>query len=67
MKKFLTPFLSLFFLNASAQLDVDTTLTPQQAVEDIFLSNGIFISNVTCNGVAASTLNAGVGTFVSNG
>ena len=67
MKKILTPFLSLFFLQASAQLDVDTTLTPQQAVEDIFLSNGIFISNVTCNGVAANTLNAGVGTFVSNG
>jgi len=67
MKKLLLPFLSLLILQASAQLEVDTTLTPQQAVEDIFLSNGIFISNVTCNGVAANTLNTGVGTFVSNG
>jgi hypothetical protein len=67
MKKIFLPLLSVFFMQASAQLQVDTTLTPQQAVEDIFLSNGIFISNVTCNGVAANTLNAGVGTFVSNG
>ena len=67
MKKLLLPLLSFFFLQASAQLEVDTTLTPQQAVEDIFLSNGIFIANVTFNGASASTLNAGVGTFVSNG
>jgi hypothetical protein len=67
MKKILLPLLSFFVLQASAQLDVDTTLTPQQAVEDIFLSNGIFISNVTYNGFTANTLNAGVGTFVSNG
>jgi hypothetical protein len=67
MKKILLPFLSLILLQASAQLEVDTTLTPQQAVEDIFLSNGIFISNITYNGVAANTLNSAVGTFVSNG
>ena len=67
MKKILLPLLSFVFLQASAQLVVDTTLTPQQAVEDIFLSNGIFISNVTYNGAAANTLNAGVGTFMSNG
>ncbi len=67
MKKILLPLFSFLFLHASAQLEVDTTLTPQQAVEDIFLSNGIFISNVTCNGVAANSLNAGVGTFQSNG
>ncbi|MFN5620039.1 MAG: choice-of-anchor L domain-containing protein [Flavobacteriales bacterium] len=67
MKKILLPLLSFFFLQSSAQLAVDTTLTPQQAVEDIFLSNGIFISNVTYNGLSANTLNAGVGTFTSNG
>jgi hypothetical protein len=67
MKKIFIPFLSLLFVQASAQLQVDTTLTPQEAVEDIFLSNGIFISNVTYNGSAANTLNAGVGTFQSNG
>ncbi|MFM7727631.1 MAG: choice-of-anchor L domain-containing protein, partial [Flavobacteriales bacterium] len=67
MKKILLPLLSVFFLHATAQLDVDTSLTPQQAVEDIFLSNGIFISNVTFNGAAASNINAGVGTYQSNG
>jgi hypothetical protein len=67
MKKILLPLFSLSFLHASAQLEVNTTLTPQQAVEDIFLSNGIFISNVIYNGAAANTLNAGVGTFQSNG
>jgi hypothetical protein len=46
---------------------VDTTLTPAQAVEDIFLSNGIFISNITFNGQPATSLNPSVGIFSSNG
>ena len=59
--------LSFFSLQLSAQLAVDTTLTPAQAVEDIFLSNGIFISNITFNGSSASTAHTSVGTFNSNG
>ncbi|MBL7942172.1 MAG: T9SS type A sorting domain-containing protein [Flavobacteriales bacterium] len=46
-----------------AQLQVDTSLTPQQIVEDVFLSNGIFVANVTYNGVAAADASSYVGTF----
>lgn len=67
MKNLLLPLFSLFCIQISAQLEVDTTITPQQAVEDIFLSNGIFISNVTYNGLPANTLNTSLGVFSSNG
>ncbi len=36
--------------NVSAQLSVDTTLTPEQIIEDAFLSNGVFTSNIVFSG-----------------
>lgn len=67
MKKIILPFLLFLWTTSMAQLAVDTTLTPAQTVEDIFLSNGIFVSNITFNGQAATSLNNSVGTFSSNG
>jgi hypothetical protein len=67
MKKLLLPFLLFAYTSTIAQLTVDTTVTPAQAVEDIFLSNGVFISNITFNGQSATDLNPAVGIFSSNG
>jgi hypothetical protein len=51
---------------ALAQLTVDTTLSPQQIVEDVFLANGIFVSNITYNYGDATTPNLHFGTFNSD-
>ncbi|MBL7942171.1 MAG: T9SS type A sorting domain-containing protein [Flavobacteriales bacterium] len=66
MKKIYT-FLSLALMASAtmAQLTVDTTLSPQQIVEDVFLDNGIFASNITYNYGDASTPNLHFGTFNS--
>jgi len=54
MIRFTTTSLLLFALlgNAYSQLIVDNTVTPQVAVEDILLGEGIIISNITFSGDA---------------
>ncbi|MDZ4822151.1 MAG: hypothetical protein SH856_01705 [Flavobacteriales bacterium] len=43
-------FLAVVALGATSQLVVDNSLAPAQIIEDVFLANGIFVSNVTFNG-----------------
>lgn len=51
MKHLYAFFLALAITgNVSAQLAVDTTLTPEQIIEDAFLSNGIFTANIVYTG-----------------
>ncbi|NEN23970.1 T9SS type B sorting domain-containing protein [Cryomorpha ignava] len=42
----------------TAQIQIDTTLTPEQLVQDVLLGNGVSVSNITFNGQPANTLNA---------
>lgn len=65
MKKILLPFFLLAFSTSFAQLVVDTTQTPGSVVENVFLSNGIFVANVTYNGVPMGTANGAVGSFTA--
>lgn len=46
-----------------SQLVVDTTQSPSSIVENVFLANGIFVSNITFNGGDATAVNPQVGTF----
>lgn len=51
MKKLYTLAFALMLVSAaSAQLVVDTTQTPEQIIQDAFLANGIFTSNITYTG-----------------
>ena len=53
MKKLLSLFLSLSCLSAMAQFSVDSVANQTGAVEDLFLSNGIFVSNIAFIGDSA--------------
>ena len=46
-----------------AQLVVDTTMTPQELVENILLGNGVSASNFSFNGLPATTVNNQAGFF----
>lgn len=62
-KNLLSAFFSLIVFCGFAQLTVDNTQSPASIVEDVFLANGIFVSNVTFNGGDATVLNSQVGAF----
>jgi hypothetical protein len=53
MKKLLSLFLSLSCLSAMAQFSVDSVANQTGAVEDLFLSNGIFVNNIAFIGDSA--------------
>lgn len=49
-----------------AQLNVNTSMTPTQLVENVLLGGGVTVSNVTFNGMAApATPQAGTGSFIT--
>lgn len=52
-------FVVIFFVvkPLSAQIQIDTTLTPEQLVQDVLLGNGVSVSNITFNGQAGNILN----------
>ena len=53
-------------LSASAQLNVSTSLTPAQLVQNVLLGQGVSVSNITYNGVLnPGTPQAGSGSFVT--
>lgn len=64
MKKIL-PFIAACFLciQLNSQVVVDNTSNTDQVVEDIFLANGIFVSNITFNGAPANSINEQFASF----
>ncbi len=62
-KNLLSAIFSLIVLCGFTQLTIDNTHSPASIVEDVFLANGIFVSNVTFNGGDATVLNSQVGAF----
>ncbi|NEN23971.1 gliding motility-associated C-terminal domain-containing protein [Cryomorpha ignava] len=57
----------LFGYNAHSQVTVDNTLTVQQLVEEYFLGEGIFVSNITFNGLPADSAFIQIGLYEGNG
>ncbi len=52
-------------VQAVAQLNVVTTMTPQQLVQDVLVGGGVTISNVTFNNLVVTTPQAGSGSFTN--
>lgn len=52
-------------VGANAQLVVNTTLTPQQLVENVLVGSGVTVSNVKFNGMVVSTPQDGSGSFTN--
>ncbi len=50
-----------------AQIEVDTTLTPTELVQQVLLGNGVSVSNITFNGQSGDVMSGQIGTFTSNG
>lgn len=50
-------------VQVQAQLNVNTSLTPAQLVNDILVGQGVTVSNLTFNGAPANTLNDQIGAF----
>ena len=48
-----------------AQLLVDGTMTPEQLVQNVLLGGGVTVSNITFNGVAATTVSEQAGSFIA--
>lgn len=65
-KKFFLTFLVLTTGVANAQLAVDnTSFNPTQLVQNVLVGQGVTVSNVTFNGVAATTISQQVGSFTA--
>ncbi|HKL40789.1 MAG TPA: choice-of-anchor L domain-containing protein [Cryomorphaceae bacterium] len=50
-------------LPAAAQIEIDTSMTVEQLVQDVLLGNGVSVSNITFNGQAADQLNVQASRF----
>jgi gliding motility-associated-like protein len=50
---------------AHAQVNVNTSLTPQQLVQDVLVGSCVTVSNVTFNGSASAAASAGAASFTS--
>ncbi len=48
-----------------AQMQVNTTLTPAQLVQNVLVGGGVAVSNVTFNGMVATTAQPGSGSFTN--
>lgn len=65
-KKFFLTILVLTAGVANAQLVVDnTSFNPTQLVQNVLVGQGVTVSNVTFNGVAATTISQQVGSFTA--
>lgn len=63
-------FLVLGLLAATvgrSQMLVNATLTPEQLVQNVLLGGGVTISNITFNGIAATSLSEQAGSFTAPG
>lgn len=49
--------------DARAQLVVNSSMTPEQLVNDVLLGGGVSVSNITFNGGSATVLNEQIGSF----
>lgn len=61
-------FSSLCFLSVGliqAQLNVSSSLTPTQLIQDVLLGGGVSVTNITYNGVPVATAQAGSGSFTT--
>ncbi len=65
MRSYLLFTLSLALVPAlsSGQIVLNSTITPQQAVENILLGSGVTVSNITFNGQPGTILNEQIGGF----
>src|SRR5690554_5358094 len=66
-RRFIASLLFLSFLvstGLSAQIQIDTTMTPQQLVENVLLGGGVSVSNITFNGMPATTLNGQAAKYI---
>ena len=66
LRKFLPGILLVSLListGLSAQIQIDTTMTPQELVENVLLGGGVSVSNITFNGQPATTLNGQAGKY----
>jgi gliding motility-associated-like protein len=63
MRRFILAFLIACFSGfvAKGQIEIDTTLTPEQLVQEVLLGAGVSVSNITFNGQPADQLNAQIG------
>ncbi len=50
-------------IQVSAQIEVDTTMTPTELVQQVLLGNGVSVSNITFNGQSGDILNGQIGRF----
>ena len=57
--------LSLSFGLVQAQLNVSSSMTPTQLVQNVLLGGGVSVSNITYNGVAVGTAQDGSGSFTT--
>ena len=68
MKYFLRTILLAFLfsplLHLRAQIVIDTTLTPEQLVQNVLLGSGVSVSNITFNGQPGNILNAQGGHYI---
>lgn len=56
----------LLHIPTFAQLDVNTTFTPADLVNDILVGQGVSVTNISFNGAPATTVNDQVGAFYSS-
>lgn len=47
-----------------AQVQIDTTLTPEQLVQEVLLGNGVSVSNITFNGQPGNILNTQAANYI---
>lgn len=64
-RKLLSILVGCAAIQASAQLNVNTALTPEELVQDILVGSGVSVSNVTFNGAGATTPQDGSGSFTN--
>lgn len=64
-RKLLSILVGCAAIQVSAQLNVNTALTPEELVQDILVGSGVSVSNVTFNGAVATTPQDGSGSFTN--
>ncbi len=50
-------------ISASAQVDIDMTMTVEELVQNVLLGNGVSVSNITFNGAPANQINVQIAKF----
>jgi len=66
MRIFASIILFFSFLSVNAQIEIDTSMTVEQLVQDVLLGNGVSVSNITFNGQPADQINVQAARFSGN-